>query len=87
MVNSSDILQRTASRLGLDPAELAPYMDALLALCAEALDRGESIELMTFGTLSPTGDGEAFRPHPSLFPASGEAQASGETHASGEAQS
>ncbi|MFA6233414.1 MAG: hypothetical protein WC824_04395 [Bacteroidota bacterium] len=68
MANASDILHRTALRLGLDPVELQPYMDAMLAICAEALDHGECVELMTFGTLCPASDGDAFRPHASLFP-------------------
>jgi len=72
MANASDILERTAGRLGLDPQELQPYMDALLAICAEALDAGECVELMTFGTLCPATDAEAFRPHSSLFPPASE---------------
>jgi nucleoid DNA-binding protein len=68
MAGSKDILQRTAARLGLDPAELQPYMDAMLVICADALDRGDCVELMTFGTICPSSDEEAFRPHNSLFP-------------------
>jgi nucleoid DNA-binding protein len=74
MANASDILHRTASRLGLDPQELRPYMDAMLALCSDALDSGDCVELMTFGTLFPASDSEAFRPHASLFPPAQEQQ-------------
>lgn len=49
-------------------------MDALLELSSDSLDRGECIELMTFGTLCPLSDDEAFRPHPSLFPPAQETQ-------------
>ncbi len=72
MANATDILHRTAARLGLDPQELQPYMDAMLAICSTALDQGECVELMTFGTLCPASDSEAFRPHPSLFPPASE---------------
>ena len=68
MADSDDILRLTASRLGLPETELASYMDAMLFLCAEALDEGECVELMTFGTLCPASDEKAFRPHASLFP-------------------
>ncbi len=68
MANATDILHRTAARLGFDPQELQPYMDAMLDLCATTLDSGECIELMTFGTLCPTSDSDAFIPHSSLFP-------------------
>jgi hypothetical protein len=68
MANASDILQRTASRLGIDPRELQSYMEAMLDICATALDQGDCVELMTFGTVCPTADGDAFRPHPSLLP-------------------
>ncbi|MFZ1729780.1 MAG: hypothetical protein WBQ23_06245 [Bacteroidota bacterium] len=72
MANASDILHRTASRLGIDPQELRPYMDAMLAICSDALDSGDCVELMTFGTLCPASDTEAFLPHASLFPPSNE---------------
>lgn len=68
MASASDILHRTASRLGIDARELQPYMEAMLDICATALDRGDCVELMTFGTVCPTAEGEAFRPHPSLLP-------------------
>ncbi|MBE0644589.1 MAG: hypothetical protein IH600_10965 [Bacteroidetes bacterium] len=68
MATAADILHRTAARLGLDPQELQPYMDAMLTICADALDSGECVELMTFGMLCPASDSEAFRPHSSLFP-------------------
>lgn len=47
-------------------------MDAMLAICSDALDSGDCVELMTFGTLCPASDTEAFLPHASLFPPSNE---------------
>lgn len=69
MADGTDILFRIAARLGIRAEELAPYMDATLSICGEALDEGECVELMTFGTLCPTPEGVAFHPHPSLLPA------------------
>jgi len=67
MANAADILHRIAARLGIDPRELQPYMDNMLEICASALDRGDCVELMTFGTVCPAADSDAFQPHPSLL--------------------
>ncbi|MDX9758291.1 MAG: hypothetical protein RBU27_03940, partial [Bacteroidota bacterium] len=68
MAYSADILHRIAARLGLEATELQSYVDAMLEICVEAVDRGECVELMTFGVLCPTDDALMFRPHPSLLP-------------------
>lgn len=69
MAGSDDILQRVASRLGIRAEELVPYMDAMLAICGDALRDGECVELMTFGTLCPAPERDAFQAHPSLLAA------------------
>lgn len=77
MANSADILHRLAARLGLEITELRHYVDAMNLICRDMLDRGEGIELMTFGALSPTADGLLFRPHPSLLPSDRDATETG----------
>jgi nucleoid DNA-binding protein len=63
-----DITTRTAAKIGMDPVQLQPYVDTLLAIVADCRNRGEDVELMTFGTLQVSGPEESFRPHTSLLP-------------------
>ncbi|MDT8325226.1 MAG: hypothetical protein RRA94_14030 [Bacteroidota bacterium] len=68
MASLTDISLRTAAKIGMDAAEIQPYVDAMLAIVDEARRRGEEIELMTFGTIRPDGVKPAFQPHASLLP-------------------
>ena len=63
-----DIATRTSAKIGMDPVQLQPYIDTLLAIVADCRRRGEDVELMTFGTLLVSGQTESFRPHASLLP-------------------
>ncbi len=68
MASLTDISLRTAAKLGMQSAELQPYVETMLAIVDEAKRRGEDIELMTFGTLRTDSGQWAFHPHASLLP-------------------
>jgi nucleoid DNA-binding protein len=68
MATLQDILFRTAASLGMQASELEPYAAAMLHVIHEARERGEDVELMTFGKLRFGEDKEAFLPHTSLLP-------------------
>jgi len=75
MATLSDILTRTAAGIGMETGELAAYAETLMTIVEECHRRGESVELMTFGTLDPPESTPRFRPHATLF-----ASGSGEMH-------
>ena len=68
MAELRDILLRTAANIGMDPAELEPFSEVLLNMLRHAYERGEEVELMTFGTLLREAGTARFRPHASLLP-------------------
>ncbi|MBN1448295.1 MAG: hypothetical protein JXA28_10230 [Bacteroidetes bacterium] len=68
MATLPDILSRTAANIGMDAGALRPYVEALIAIVAEAHTRNEAVELMTFGTLEAPGTSPPFRAHATLLP-------------------
>jgi len=68
MATLSDILTRTAANIGMDVDSLRTYASALCSIVAEAHARGESVDLMTFGTLEPPDAKTRFRAHATLLP-------------------
>jgi hypothetical protein len=68
MPRSADIILRLAGRLPISPDEMIRFTAGLEVLVEETLQRGEAVELLTFGTLTSDGGERGFIPHSSLLP-------------------
>ena len=67
MATTDDIVQRIAWRLPIAVEDLARFAAELDALVADALAKGETVELMTFGTLAMRHGSPEFTAHASLL--------------------